>query len=212
MFSLVSRQVETFDVLKYHWMAYSPLLPKLGATILPLLHPGLAHPPVLRTWFGSFAPPTNLVRPARPLQSASIARHRRRRSSSSFYPTVYLYYATFTTLLLYYSTFTTHSCCSIATAVVYEDRLLPPLLLFTCTTPPSLLYYFTTSLLLRTSTTSRFLLDSFTAGRLVVSLVIPVVDASGVARRGLGLWRYGLPLLPVGPSLDVAPSGFEWTD
>ena len=50
-FSLVPRQVETFDMLKYHWMAYSLLLPRSGATILPLLHP----------WIGSSTFPTNMV-------------------------------------------------------------------------------------------------------------------------------------------------------
>ena len=50
-FSLVPRQVETFDMLKYHWMAYSLLLPRFGATILPLLHP----------WIGSSTFPTNMV-------------------------------------------------------------------------------------------------------------------------------------------------------
>jgi hypothetical protein len=50
-FSLVPRQVETFDTLKYRWMAYSLLLPRFGATILPLLHP----------WIGPSTFPTNMV-------------------------------------------------------------------------------------------------------------------------------------------------------
>ena len=163
----------------------------------------MAPLPLLRTWSGLLGLPDPSSSPA--------AANEDRLSPPTF--TIYLYYATFTTLLPHYSTLTTYSYYSIATAVAYEVRLLPPLLLSTYTTPPSLLYYFTTSLLLLTPTTFRSfprLLRGWTVGGV---LVMPVMDASGVARRGFGLWAsWASSLLPVGSTPGVAPSELEWMD
>ena len=207
MFSLVSRQVETFDVLKYHWMAYSPLLPRCGATILPLLHPGLTHPPSLRTWCGLPA----LLRTWFGLSLASPFRLRRPPSLTKI---------VFFSLLLP-STFTTPP------SRLYYSTTLP--LLLTSTTPsppPSLLlivssstftftfYYatFTTLLLYHSTPTTDFyyfrsssdFLAVWTFGGVFWRCRWWMSPVSPGAGSGSGVVGF---LLPVGPTPGVAPSG-----
>ena len=162
-FSLVPRQVETFDTLKYRWMAYSLLLPRFGATILPLLHPwiGPSTFPTNMVWLlcpsyelgrACQAFPTHLLLPPPPTKIVFSSYH--------YHLPLLRYLHYFTTLLL---TPTTYLHSSFASAIASSSTFTS-----TLTTPPSLLYYFTTSLLLLTLTTFAPFLGSFADGRLAV--------------------------------------------
>ena len=159
---------------------------------------GVAPLPLLRTWSGLLGLPDP--------SSSPVAANEDRLSPPTF--TIYPYYATFTTLLLYYSllllTFTPPSpppSPSSSTLTIYSYYAT-----FTTLLP----YYFT-------PTTDSYYLRSFpwllrgwTVGGV---LVMPVMDASGVAGRGFGLWAsWASASLPVGSTPGVAPSELEWMD
>ena len=195
-------------MLKYHWMAYSLLLPRSGATILPLLHPwiGSSTFPTNMVWLlcpsyelgrACQAFPTHLLLPPPPTKIVFSSYH--------YHLPLLRYLHYFTTLLL---TPTTYLHSSFASAVASSSTFTIYSYYATFTT--LLPYYFT-------PTTDSYYLRSFpwllrgwTVGGV---LVMPVMDASGVVRRGFELWASWVSsLLPVGSTPGVTPSELGWMD
>ena len=182
------------------WCDHSAAPPSLDWLIHLSYEHGVAPLPLLRTWSGLLGLPDPSSSPA--------AANEDRLSPPTF--TIHLYYATFTTLLLYYFTSTTYFTSPSPSPPPPPSSSTFTIYSYYATFTTLLLYYFT-------PTTDSYYLRSFprllrgwTVGGV---LVMPVMDASGVARRGFGLWAsWASSLLPVGSTPGVAPSELEWMD
>ena len=179
------------------WCDHPAAPPSLDWLIHLSYEHGVAPLPLLRTWSGL---------PGLPDPSSSPAAANEDRLLLLPVP------STLTTLpsLLYY--FTTHSYYLPSLLLRLRHRLLLHFYFYSyyATFTTLLPYYFT-------PTTDSYYLRSFpwllrgwTVGGV---LVMPVMDASGVVRRGFELWASWVSsLLPVGSTPGVTPSELGWMD